>query len=189
MASGIKSGSKADGLHIGFHKNSLMWLPNKKNVHICEMKHYSFPLSGFEAIKLEILGRANKMNARKKRRMDEIQRQRRTARWFGEIEQNEIQSDRLNNWIGFEFHNKFVKETAMLLIDLIFSCVLANKKFSGKNKTLCSIHHRSVDILPAMVYRVILVYFDRHWCPANAPKFSSKQFWTFLYIPLCIFNG
>lgn len=37
---------------------TLMWLLNKKNVHICESKHYSFPLSGFVAIKLEILGRA-----------------------------------------------------------------------------------------------------------------------------------
>lgn len=122
-------------------------------MHICKTKHYSFPLSGFEAIKLEILGRTNKTNAMKKRRTDEIQGQRHGVSMIGEIEPNEIQCDRPNNWLRFTIHNKFVKETAMLLIDLIFSCVLA--KNDGKNKMLCSIHHLPVDRLPSMVNRVI----------------------------------
>lgn len=44
-----------------------------------------------------------------------------------------------------------MKETAMLLIDLIFSCVLA-KKLVAKMKILCSIHHLPNDILPSIVY-------------------------------------
>lgn len=61
------------------------------------MKHYSFPLSGFEAIKLEILGQANKMKAKKKREREWTDSRQRHRNGDRQIEQNEIQSDLMNN--------------------------------------------------------------------------------------------
>lgn len=134
---------------------TLMWLSNerKKILHICESKHYSFLLSGFVAIKLEILGRTQNGKS-----TTPIGRWSKTEREREKEEENRIECDLMEQLELYQYSTINWKRNRNATYRFWFSSLYQPQ--NNEHRNFCAFIISPLSSLHTTIYRDILPWLS-----------------------------